>query len=249
MKCRNSILPGYTGYTILELLTVISVIGILFFAYPSIVWTIGSAKDATIRWQENALNNTYRQYLASGGPEANSKEEALAILATHPSFQIEPKETLPSSQGTVQLAFEEQLFAYEGGEEAVLLRSASVNETSAVVDDRKETAFAPLVLDVKSSGGTASYGGQDFGVGAMPTFMLSGSNNTFQLHNSGGYENIPSWHSLSEFVSDLPPSQDRFNPSATKVLSLEKDGKRYDLTFCTWDSGNRLRLISVALFE
>jgi hypothetical protein len=146
---------------------------------------------------------------------------------------------MTTGEGEVVLTFTEQSFSYRPPSE----------EIAAPRDNRQLAGTSPLILNVRRAGGTATYGGQDLGFGPMPEFMLMASGGNFTFYNSGGYDNVGLTHSLTDFLADLEPSADRFNPTSTKTLSLEKNGIRYDLSFILWDNGNQLRLMSVSKYQ
>jgi prepilin-type N-terminal cleavage/methylation domain-containing protein len=236
---KNGLLKQ-SGLTLVEVLVVVGILGILWVSVPAIGNALGVARDSSAQWQEKHLNSLYNQYLATGALPATDLSQAVEILVNNTSLQSVPPLNIRTTEGEMVLEFDNQTFAYVPSDSA----------GTGISDPRELVGSSPLVLNVRRSGGTATYGGQELpGIGALPPFMLSATNGEFRFHNSGGYEGIESIYSMQEFLADLEPSVDRFNPTSSKILSLEKNGARYDLDFVLWDSGLQLRLISIAKYE
>jgi len=228
------------GLTLVEVLVVIGILGVLWVSVPVITNALGVARDSSAQWQEKHLNSLYNQYLASGARPAQNLQEAVEALVNSTSMHSVPPLTIRSTEGEKALSFENQTFSY----------IPSGSPGTGISDQRDLVGTSALVLNVKRSGGTATYEGQNLdGIGSIPSFMLAASGGEFRLHNSGGYEGIDTDHYLQEFLADLQPSEDRFNPTSSKVLSLEKNGARYDFDFILWDGGQQLRLMSIAKYE
>ena len=202
-----------------------------------------------MRYQETILNQALEMYKSVGGTVPDSKNTAVAVLTQSaavagssvlfgPVAIQPPPDQFVVGSDTYTLTFADDKFSYT---------IADVTEGAAPTP-APTPVTVPLVLDVKMSGGTATYGGQELpGVGAIPSFMLAGTGSGFQLHNSGGYDSIGTWYNLGAFLSGLPTSPDRFNPVATRTLILQKNGTSYYLSFALWNDGNRLRLITIGM--
>jgi len=110
-------------------------------------------------------------------------------------------------------------------------------------------------LGANGSGGTATYGGNDFDHGNFPGFMVQhqgGDFSNYRIHNSGGYDqyrgqgeadwqSAGSWIDLSEVLSDMPVQDfaDRFSPDVyTRAISLQKGSQRIDLHLAVFTKTN-----------
>jgi prepilin-type N-terminal cleavage/methylation domain-containing protein len=235
------------GFSLVEIVVVVAVIAIIAtVSIPRIVGTTDSAERVSVENTAKQLNHAYSIYLAAGGTPAADLEGALAALNSNGNYSISAPANINSPDGELSLRFENQRFFYAHDGDVFEGNVPEIFDEVAIV---MPTATVPLVLDVRASGGTATYGGQDLGAGPMPSFMLAGGNGSFRFHNTGGYDDIDLWYDLADFIADLPISEDRFNPTASKILTLTKDGARYDFNFIRWDAGQRLRLTSISLYN
>lgn len=113
-------------------------------------------------------------------------------------------------------------------------------------------------LNIKAQGsGTAMYGGQDFGYGELPSFMMAyNGSDGIRLHNAGGYESmlnpdtgewepVGSWIDLNALIGDesdlvLLPAADRFTTDSNNAASirLKKGATEVDIVFIKWVNGS-----------
>lgn len=229
-----------SAFSLVEVLLVIAVIAALAFGIPAITRVLSAARSSSVSWQERAVNDAYANYLAQGGAPGMDLTDALTKLRSDSRVTISPPLSMTGADGTqLLLTFNDQVFSYQPVQAAPTPRPSPT-----------PSATASLTMNVSSAGGTATYGGQDFGVGRLPSFMLRSAGGRFEFHNTGGFEGVPVWSSLDAFVAEIPVSPDRFNPVATKALVMSKDGVRYDLNFATWRHNGvlNLRLVSVSRY-
>lgn len=221
------------GFTAVEVMMILAIIGALTaISIPVYRYFVSQAMDS-IRYQTNILNNAYNQYLSEGGRLAQTLEEALASLSSSDGITIQPPRTIRVGLSNYNLTYDPTNGKFQ------------------------YMQFGTRILNVANNGGTATFNGTVTGLPTMPTFMLTtqliNGTRQFVIHNSGNYtgvrygnrpvEAMPVYYNLTNFLSDLPISADRFNPTHTKVLSLYKDNMRYDWEFLLWvDSNNQLNL-------